>query len=33
MPEWGELFTTDKSLWVFIMEEAHVALSDIGGNA
>lgn len=28
MPEWGELFTKDKSLWVFIMEEAHVALSD-----
>lgn len=28
MPEWGELFTKDKSLWVFIMEEAHVAISD-----
>lgn len=28
MPDWGELFTKDKSLWVFIIEEAHVALSD-----
>lgn len=26
--EWGELFTKDKSLWVFLMEEAHVAHSD-----
>lgn len=28
MPEWGDLFTKDKSLWVFIMEEAHTAISD-----
>lgn len=28
MPEWGELFTKDKSLWVFTIEEAHLALSD-----
>lgn len=28
MSAWGELFTKDKSLWVFIMEEAHTAISD-----
>lgn len=32
MPEWGELFTTDKALWLFILEEAQLALTDEGGS-
>lgn len=28
MPEWGEMFTKDKSLWLFILEEAQAAITD-----
>jgi hypothetical protein len=32
MTEWGELFTKDKTLWLFILEEAQVAKADEGGQ-
>lgn len=32
MPEWGELFTKDKTLWLFIIEEAQFALTDEGSK-
>lgn len=32
MEDWGAMFTKDKSLWLFILEEAQVALTDEGGS-